>query len=487
MPDPPSLVLVTVDCLRSDHVGWMGYSRPTTPFLDSLAAESFVFSSAIVAGAPTFYSFPSILASRYPLALGRDVVGLAPGETNLASVLRQAGYRTAAFSAGNPYLSAHYGYDQGFDHFQDFVHSDRHNGNRDQSKHPGPTPWNERLARLARRIGLGPLYDDLYFQYIQRLRNRGAVSYDQLRCFPAADALVSQAKDWLASIQGPFFLWLHFMDPHGPYYPAEPALRAMGDEDLSPGRARYLNQYWSRRELKAQRLRRYHDSIVRLYDAGIRWVDTELSFFIEALKSTGAWNNCVLAFTADHGEEFLEHGSRFHPQWTAKEELIRVPLLIRTPDRQSANVSSVFSHVDLAPTLLDAMGLAIPADFQGRSRWGYLQSGSGWYDPAIMDCTEVINPHGLADRCKPRVLCVRDQRYKLIVRFASQSDELYDLLAEPSETKPVASTAERAVRQRLLQVAREHLARPKPSHGFDLRLRCKLHDLRTEISSLGRT
>src|SRR5713101_3491778 len=99
MGTPKSIVLVTVDCLRADHVGFMGYDRPTTPFLDSLASESFIVPAAIVAGAPTYYSFPAILASRYPLALGRDVVGLAPGESTLASVLRESGYATGAFSA----------------------------------------------------------------------------------------------------------------------------------------------------------------------------------------------------------------------------------------------------------------------------------------------------------------------------------------------------------------------------------------------------
>ena len=100
-----SLVLITVDCLRADHCGFYGYARPTTPFLDSLALESFVVPSAIVGGAPTYYSFPAILASRMPLALGRDVIGLAPGESTLATALRESGYATAAFSAANPYLS----------------------------------------------------------------------------------------------------------------------------------------------------------------------------------------------------------------------------------------------------------------------------------------------------------------------------------------------------------------------------------------------
>ena len=106
-----SILLVTVDCLRADHVGFMGYSRPTTPFLDSLADDSFVFPAAIVAGAPTYYSLPAVLASRYPLALGRDVLGLAPAEPTLATVFKQAGYATAAFTAANPYISARFAAD----------------------------------------------------------------------------------------------------------------------------------------------------------------------------------------------------------------------------------------------------------------------------------------------------------------------------------------------------------------------------------------
>src|SRR5438552_18963281 len=87
-----SLVLITIDCLRADHVGFLGYGRPTTPFLDSLAAESFVFSSAIAAGAPTYYSFPAIMASRPPLALGREVIGVATGEITLDSTIQAAGF-----------------------------------------------------------------------------------------------------------------------------------------------------------------------------------------------------------------------------------------------------------------------------------------------------------------------------------------------------------------------------------------------------------
>ena len=113
-----------MDCFRADHAGFLGYPRPTTPFLDSFATGSLTFSNAIVAGAPTYFSFPAVMASRYPLGLGRDVVGLAPGEPTIATVLNDAGHATAAFLAANPYLSPRFGYDAGFSVFRDFLDSD---------------------------------------------------------------------------------------------------------------------------------------------------------------------------------------------------------------------------------------------------------------------------------------------------------------------------------------------------------------------------
>ena len=281
-----SIVLVTVDCLRADHVGFMGYERPTTPFLDSLAGESFVFPAAIVAGAPTYYSFPAILASRYPLALGRDVLGLGPDEPTLASTLKQAGYATASFGAANPYISARFGYEHGFDTFRDFLEDE-----------PAPLPeervnasigngWASRLNRKTAKnsasVGAsGIVYDELYFEYCQRV-TPVADSLDALRRFPAADVIVDHACTWLASVgDAPFFLWLHLMDPHSPYYPKDAALTLMGEDPVTPYRARYLNSYWNRSDLGPRRFARHRDEVVALYDAGVRWVDEQMARLIE--------------------------------------------------------------------------------------------------------------------------------------------------------------------------------------------------------------
>jgi arylsulfatase A-like enzyme len=482
-----SLVLITVDCLRFDHVGFMGYVHSTTPFLDSLAGESIVFQNAIVGGVPTYYSLPALLASRHPLKFGRDVVGLSEAEVTLASALKSAGYATASFTAGNPYISPRFGYDLGFDNFRNFLDLEpaATNGSGDTSVGGGMLRrLNQATERICRRVTpLRRIYEELYFQYCQRLAAPVAESLDSLRKFPAADVLVDQAKAWLARVGGaPFFLWLHFMDPHGPYYPKQEALRAIGHSKITPQRARYLNVAWTR-SLGTARFHRYRQEILPLYDACIRWVDQQVACLVEALKQLQLWDNSVLAFTADHGEEFLEHGARFHAPWTMKEELIHVPLLLRWPSVKPARPKSPISHVDVAPTLLSAIDIPIPDGFEGTSRWQALQLAGEWDEPAIVDSTECINPNRLEARLAPRVLCVREKRFKLILRLGSdRKEELFDLDADPGEQRPIPVGTDDAPRRRLLQRASRHLAETQ-SGSPRSRLRARLSELRFQIET----
>ena len=486
-----SVVLVTVDCLRADHCGFMGYNRPTTPFLDSLARESFVFPAAIVAGAPTYYSFPAILASRYPLALGRDLLGLAPAEPSLATVLKQAGYATASFGAANAYISARFGYDHGFDMFRDFLDAEPaplSGGNALVA----PGGWASRLNRKLQEIrpatgSLGAVYDELYFQYCQRLASPAVKSLDTLRRFPAADVMVDQARAWIASLgEGPFFLWLHLMDPHGPYYPTEKALDLMGSGPVTPFRARYLNSYWNRSDLGPKRLARHRDKVVALYDAGIRWVDAQMARFIDALRRFNRWDDCVFAFTADHGEEFLDHGGRYHPPSQLREEMIRVPLLLRVPGAEKRELPTFpFSLLHLAPTLLDAVQAPVPAEFRGRSYWPQVLQGASIDQPAISECVAgCTNPFRPDHRMGPRVLAVREARFKLVLHFDPSAENLYDLEADPREQTPVPVSAQKPVRRRLLEIACEHLRRSIAERDGGARLQTRLRELRLEWARL---
>jgi arylsulfatase A-like enzyme len=491
-----SVLLVTVDCLRADHVGFMGYTRSTTPSLDSLASESFVVPAAIVAGAPTYYSFPAILASRMPLALGRDVVGLAPGESTLATVLSESGYATGAFSAANPYISPHFGYEQGFEVFRDFLDCEAQSSQNTAGPEtpPGDSArgkLNRSIKSFAGALGLSSLYNELYFQYCMKIAP-AAESLDSLRKFPSADILVDQAQAWLASVgEGPFFLWLHLMDPHSPYYPPNEAYRELTGRDIDPGRARYLNEYWNRSDLTPSGFRGKRDEVLQLYDAGIRWVDRQIARLVESLKQSHLWDDCVFALTADHGEEFLEHGGRYHAPVRLNEEIIHVPLLIRVPGERGIKVpASPMSHLHLAPTLLEIVGVQAPAAFQGRSLWRNLRQGVAWDDPAnnpaigpaIIECVYgCTNPFRAESRSAPRLLGVRDDRFKLVLRVeAGATEEVYDLEADPGEMHPRVEEPGFETRRRLLQAAREHIEKTVSDRDPVMRLRAQLRDLRSE-------
>ena len=486
MKKQPTIVLITVDCLRADHVGFLGYERPTTPFLDALSGESLVVPQAIVAGAPTYYSFPAIMASRYPLALGRDVLGIAPDEPTLASVLKQAGYVTAAFTAANPYLASRFGYEEGFDVFRDFLKEETEPLSEERVN-VGSDGWASRLNRKLQEVRpymgpMGKIYDQLYFEYCQRIMP-AAKSLDALRRFPAADVLVDEACAWLASIgDSPAFLWLHMMDPHSPYYPKEEALVLMGHDGLTPFQARYLNSYWNRSDLGPGEMKRRRHDVIELYDAGIRWVDVQVERLVRKLQEVNRWDDCVFAFTADHGEEFLDHGGRYHPPSRLMEELIHVPLLLRLPGMPKRELpKSPFSLLHLAPTLLNAVDVAAPSEFEGRIHGQEFGENREWDGIAISECVAgCTNPFRPESRMGPRVLSVGQSRLKLVLSFDPPVEHLYDLEADPGEQFPLKATAFIVERRHLLEIAREHLRQSYRQRSSERRLQARLRDLRLE-------
>ncbi len=481
-----SLVLITVDCFRADHAGFLGYKRNTTPFLDSLAESSTVFSNAIVAGAPTYYSFPAIMASRHPLAWGRDVIGIAPVEPTIASALGQSGYAMAAFLAANPYLSPQFGYDAGFDTFHDFLGL----AARSPAKSTAPAAdssrmsrFNSHLAEACHRLGpIGGAYDELYFRYCQAISERSSESLDSLRRFPSADVIVNEAGSWLENLATePFFLWLHLMDPHSPYYPKEEALHWMGDK-LDASRARYANSFWNREDVGARRLRGRRDEIISLYDAGIRWVDAQIARFVDHLRRHKLWDDCVFAVTADHGEEFLEHEGRYHSPAKLTEELIHVPLLLHVPESGVSQVRTApFSLVDLAPTLFEAMEISAPTTFRGTSRWTQSQEKDRPNPPVIVEAIATCkNPFDPQQRIGPRIIAVRDSAHKLVLDFASSKCNLFSLKSDPGELTPLPEDADKPVRRRLLECAQEHISRSILSRDPQRRLDAGLRGLRLE-------
>ncbi len=429
-----------------------------------------------------------------PLALGRDVVGLAPGENTLATVLHGSGYETAAFSAANPYISPRFGYDEGFDVFQDFLEfeavSTYSSSKGPSSDHRGALgKFNRSLKIVARAVGLGQLYDDVYFQYCLRIAAPSVYNVDSLRRFPSAEILVNRALEWLPSTS-PFFLWLHMMDPHSPYYPSGASFVELTGRRLSANHARYINEFWSRSDLNATRLQGKKESVVELYDGAIRSMDVQVGRLIAHLKQSALWENCVFVLTADHGEEFLEHGHRYHAPPSLREEIARVPLMIRVPGfTKSVAPGRPFSHLHLAPTLLEILGAPPPESFRGISLWSHLQAGTAWNEPAITESVSgCTNPFRTEDRMGSRLLSVRDARYKMVTRFESgTTEEVYDLEADPGEHKPLTAEVTKGIRRGLLSAAHEYMEKTSRDRDAGLRLAARLRNLRSELQSTSRS
>src|SRR5712692_2556799 len=374
-----NIILVTVDCLRADHTGFGGYRSGITPFLDQLASESIVFENAIAAGIPTYYSFPVLLASRYPLAFGRDFMGLVKDEPTFVSELHDSGFQTAALIAGNPYLSRHFHYDQNFDLFDDF--SDfQHIADAPPKKYestPGVNHQsvkaraNQIIRSLAGRTQLTQaFYRELYLRYssseMVRIHDGNLAAF---RRYPPADVVMDKAIAWMRRAAGQrVFLWVHLMDPHYPYFPPRQALEAIGRNDLDVRQMVYLNALWSRDDIGRNHRARYLNDMLTLYDGGIHWVDTQVRRLVDASIELGIWDNTVLVLAGDHGEEFLEHGGHYHYPEKLSQELIHVPLLIRQPTSNlPIRLSTPFSLIHLAPTLLDMQNIKLPVEFVGRS------------------------------------------------------------------------------------------------------------------------
>jgi arylsulfatase A-like enzyme len=227
---------------------------------------------------------------------------------------------------------------------------------------------------------------------------------------------------------------------------------------------------------------RYRDEIITLYDAGIRWVDLQLARLRDKIRASNRWGDCVFAVTADHGEEFLDHGGRYHPPRRLSEELIHVPLLIRAPGN-AGRIDSPFSMMNLAPTLLDAAGVATPSEFRGRSDW---QTGANGHSSDGIAISESVagctNPFRPKDRMGARFLSLRESRFKLTFQFDPPAVQLFDLESDPGEQTPLAPGAQKEARKRLLARAQEHLQVSYTQRDSQLRLRARLRDLQLEWS-----
>jgi arylsulfatase A-like enzyme len=399
--DRVSVLLITIDTLRADHMSLYGYRRPTSPRMDAFARRGAVFEQAYTYWPKTRGSFVGIMTGRFASQTGYGkshplLLGFNP---TLASVLKDAGYETVA-TVDNPNVASSLGYARGFDRYRE--------------------TWEE-----------GSLATEM-----DRAR---AITGDGVR-------YLRQAKP-----DRPFLLWLHYVNPHAPYEPPAPWNTAFLDDAALRGPAlRAVDGFhggvprpWS---VPGKGLGWY----VAQYDGEIAAVDAEVGKLLEALDGSAVRDRTLVVIASDHGESLGEHGFYFDHGENLFDPSMRIPLLVAGPGVAPGQRTDVLATtLDLVPTVLDAVKVSYPPDLAGES---LLPAARGERRP------DRPRLHGQNDR---NLLGAWDRRFKIV---ATPSDEgarhaLYDRATDPGETRDATrANPERAREERReLELFRERI------------------------------
>ncbi len=404
----PNLVLVSLDTTRRDHYGLYGYERDTTPVIDAFADEAVIFDDAVSTAPYTLPSHASMFSGQYPSTHGAvHPVHALDLETTpmLAAILADQGYATRAFTGGG-YLSSDYGFAHGFDAF----------------------------------TNIDPIQDLVALQQASGRGNRDALAHIALHPGHGWHA----ALDWIdAHREVPFFLFLQTFAVHDYRPPTE-----FRERFVTPG-ARPVKPL---RPLEKQMVTPYDAAqqrhLIDLYDAGLAWVDAEVGRLLARIEAAGLTDDTLVVITSDHGEAFGERGFNGHNQ-SVHHEQTRVPLILRIPGTETRRVRERVSLVDLAPTLLDLLGVEAPAAMQGRSlrpAWdaAAARAADGWTpSPALSEVDSNVT--------RARALTIGGLKYiegdpqAGVTLPSRQAVMLYDLRTDPLETMNLAGDDPEAV------------------------------------------
>jgi arylsulfatase len=321
--EPVNVILITVDTLRADHLGAYGYPRDTSPNLDALARESLLFRNAYSQSSETNPPLSSLMTSHYPheTKVFRNFHQLQPGALTLAEVLKAEGYRTGAV-VSNFSLRRGAGFAQGFDTYDDQMDD-----------------WGDRTWEGYERV---------------------------------APKTTAAAVTWLEQhSKERFFLWVHYMDPHGPYTPPVPyntmfVESTIGEERILPFLEKATGSGGIPPYVRSDDHREAQYYIDQ-YDGEIRFFDYWLGELLKTIRALGLLEKSLIILTADHGEGMGEHDYYFtHPEFLY-DGLIHVPLVVRFPGAspRTGSLEHAVALVDVFATILDSVSVSKPMNGKG--------------------------------------------------------------------------------------------------------------------------
>jgi arylsulfatase A-like enzyme len=446
---PYNVILISIDTLRADHLGCYGYSRQTSPHIDRLATESVQFDNVFSA---TSWTLPAHLSLLTGLTLFHHGVlhesyAFDTSIPTLADLLRGQGYSTGAFTGGG-YVSSRFGFAKGFDFYLD-----------------------EGIPDLT-----------------------------------SSENLFQKSFDWIRkNTDKKFFLFLHTYQTHGPYNSPAPFGQCfLAKDDVWKGFD--LKKYLGTKGIFRPLPENLKKNIVALYDGEIRYMDEALiGPLLQGLKSLNLFDQTMIIFTSDHGEEFYDHGAWGHGH-SLYNELIRVPLIIKFPSskQKGQKIDSFARLIDVLPTVLEELKISYSARrFDGRSLFPLLDGK----EKEPRDCLGEV--YGKIEFPSPlrnaspslRRVTINDNHFKLIFsinhseyyhffspppsRPETIEIQVYDLIKDPDERLNLASQKQDVIRRLLAKIESYYAEGKKGQRRGEPRTRSVDQSLSEQLRALG--
>lgn len=351
MKNRPNIVLITIDSLRADFVGYLNPKENNTPFLDSFAKRSCSFTNGISPASPTFFVFSTIMTGIFPFTLGK-YLGIPQNDKikTLAEVLKDHGYATLAFLADSPALYSVFGYDRGFEFYDDgYEHA-----------HKFYLSLQEILWNLRQRI---PEYILNTIEIIHTFLK--ALIFTPSHSVPGKNLNEKVTKYFLATNKEPFFLWLHYMDVHLPFFSGLHTHFSSNNNFFDRTIKKIIFYKELMTSIRKMKLRNENIEIFKeAYRSCVKYVDQYIGEIVHFLKTK--YPNTVFVIVSDHGEAFMEHDMFGHEAYSLYNELIRIPIIIHASSQKANRVSKTVSLVSLAKTIAAIAGVK-EEQFQGNN------------------------------------------------------------------------------------------------------------------------
>jgi arylsulfatase A-like enzyme len=391
----PNLIVYLVDTLRADHLGCYGYALPTSPRIDRFAGEATLFLNGRAQSSWTKPAIASVLTGLFPVAHGAELRPQRIHESveTLAERLQASGYETALFTT-NANITARFGFAQGWDTFRSLKH---------------------RKGRKHEHYDAAEMNVEIFAWLAERERRHP---------------------------DRPLLLFVHTLDPHDPYRPREEYRRRFAAQvDLEAACCLRSNELAA---LTGAAAVRQAAAAMALYDAEIAQNDAAFGDFLDELARRGLAGSSAVLLTADHGEEFFDHGGWKHG-FTLYEEMLRIPFVLRLPGGVAAGrtIAAPVDQVDIAPTLLALAGLPPSSELPGRDLRPLLA------DPAGLPPLLPTHP-SFAWLARPggRWVSAVGGPWKLIRQSSAEpllrpGRELYELVGDPRERTSLLDPARR--------------------------------------------